>query len=49
MVNSEPSLSLARTMKAETLILQGDCGHFSFLCEADTVAGAASLFLGRVN
>jgi homoserine O-acetyltransferase/O-succinyltransferase len=49
MVNSEPSLSLARTMKAETLILQGDCGHFSFLCETDKVSSAASSFLGRGN
>jgi homoserine O-acetyltransferase/O-succinyltransferase len=47
MVNPEPSLALAKRLKAQTLVLQGDCGHFSFLCEADTVTGAASLFLGR--
>jgi hypothetical protein len=49
MVNPEPSLALAKTVKAETLVLQGDCGHFSFLCEADKVTSAASSFLGRGN
>ena len=49
MVNPEPSLALAKTLKAETLVLQGDCGHFSFLCEADKVSSAASSFLGRGN
>ncbi len=49
MVNPEPALALAEASKADTLVLQGDCGHFSFLCEADKVTSAASLFLGRGN
>ncbi len=49
MVNPGPSLALAKTLKAETLVLQGDCGHFSFLCEADQVTRAAASFLGRDN
>ena len=49
MVNPEPSLALARALKAETLVLQGDCGHFSFLCEADKVWAASCSWAGEIR
>jgi homoserine O-acetyltransferase len=47
MVNPEPALALANVLESKSLVLQGDCGHFSFLCEADQINSAASSFLGR--
>jgi homoserine O-acetyltransferase len=49
LVNPEPSLALAASLKAETLVLQGDCGHFSVVCEPDKITGATATFLNRPN
>ena len=49
LVNPEPSLALAGSLKAETLVLQGDCGHFSVVCEPDKITSAVSSFLNRKN
>jgi homoserine O-acetyltransferase len=49
LVNPEPSLALANSLKAETLVLQGDCGHFSVVCEPDKITSAVSSFLNRKN
>jgi homoserine O-acetyltransferase/O-succinyltransferase len=45
LVNPEPSLALAAALKSKALVLRGDCGHFSFLCEADQINTAVSSFL----
>jgi len=47
LVNPEPSLALAGSLKAETLVLQGDCGHFSVVCEPDKITNATAAFLNR--
>lgn len=47
LVNPEPSLALAGSLKAETLVLQGECGHFSVVCEPDKITGATAAFLNR--
>ena len=49
MVNPEPSLALADSLKAEALVVQGDCGHFSVLCEPDKINSATATFLNRKN
>ena len=49
LVNPEPSLALANSLKAETLVLQGDCGHFSVVCEPDKITSAVTSFLNRKN
>jgi len=49
LVNPEPSLALAGSLKAETLVLQGDYGHFSVLRETDKITGATAAFLNRKN
>jgi len=49
LVDPEPSLALAGALKADTLVLQGDCGHFSAVCEPDRIAGATAAFLDRKN
>ena len=49
LVNPEPSLALAGSLKAETLVLQGDYGHFSVLSETDKITGATAAFLNRKN
>ncbi len=49
LVNPEPSLALAGSLKAETLVLQGECGHFSAVCEPDKINAAAAAFLNRRN
>jgi homoserine O-acetyltransferase len=49
LVNPEPSLALAGSLKAETLVLQGECGHFSVVCEPDKITGATAAFLNRKN
>jgi homoserine O-acetyltransferase len=49
LVNPEPSLALAASLKAETLVLQGDCGHFSVVCEPDKITSATAAFLNRRN
>ena len=40
LVDPEPSLVLAGSLKAETLVLQGECGHFSVVCEPDKITSA---------
>ena len=49
LVNPEPSLALAASLKAETLVLQGECGHFSVVCEPDKITSATAAFLNRRN
>jgi homoserine O-acetyltransferase len=49
MVNPEPSLALAASLKAEVLVLQGDYGHFSVLRETDKINSATATFLNRKN
>jgi homoserine O-acetyltransferase len=49
LVNPEPSLALAASLKAETLVLHGECGHFSAVCEPDKINAAAAAFLNRRN
>jgi homoserine O-acetyltransferase len=49
LVNPEPSLALAGSLKADTLVLQGDCGHFSVVCEPDRIVSATAAFLSRRN
>jgi hypothetical protein len=36
-------------LKAETLVLQGDYGHFSVLRETDKITAATAAFLNRKN
>jgi len=47
LVNPEPSLALAAALKAETLVLESPCGHFSILCEGEKITRAVSAFLNR--
>ncbi len=47
LVNPEPSLALAGALKAETLVLESPCGHFSILCEGEKITKAVSTFLNR--
>jgi homoserine O-acetyltransferase len=49
LLNPEPSLALAKSLKAETLVLQGDCGHFCVMCEPDKISSATAAFLNRRN
>jgi homoserine O-acetyltransferase len=49
LVNPEPSLALAGSLKADTVVLQGDCGHFSVVCEPDRIVSATAAFLSRRN
>lgn len=47
MVNPSPALRLAALLKAETLILTGDCGHIAFKCEMDKVVPVIEKFLAK--
>jgi homoserine O-acetyltransferase len=47
MVNPEPSVAMAKLLKSETIVLQSDCGHFTFLCEAAKIQEAVASFLVR--
>jgi homoserine O-acetyltransferase len=49
LVDPGPSLALARAVKAETLVLEGDCGHFGVLCEGERITRAVAAFLARKN
>ncbi len=49
LVDPQPSLSFAQALMAETLVLEGECGHFSALCEGDRISKAVSAFLARKN
>lgn len=44
-VYPEPSRTFAPLIKAATFELSGECGHFSFICEQDKIAGAVRSFL----
>lgn len=47
MVNPKPSLELAGIMKARSLNLDSNCGHFIFRCEFTKITSAVSDFLDR--
>ena len=47
LVDPQPSLAFAESLKADALVLEGDCGHFSALCETDRITKAVSAFLAR--
>jgi len=47
LVSPEPSLALAGALKAETRVLDSECGHFAVLCEGEKIARAVSAFLNR--
>jgi len=44
-VYQEPSKSFATLIKARSVELSGDCGHFSFLCEQNRIASEVNIFL----
>ena len=44
-VNSEPARTLARYLNADTLELQGDCGHLSFFCESEVLRDKVNHFM----
>jgi len=44
-VTPAPALRFAELLKAETLILEGDCGHSTHLCEKEKVDSAVTRFL----
>lgn len=44
-VYQEPSKSFAQMLKARTVELSGDCGHFSFLCEQNKLSSEVNAFL----
>jgi homoserine acetyltransferase len=45
MVYPEPAQALADLLKAETLELKGDCGHFAFFCEREILQETVTRFL----
>jgi homoserine O-acetyltransferase len=45
MVNPEPAQTYAKLLRAETFVLTGECGHLSFLCEADALRETVRRFL----
>lgn len=47
LVDPQPSLAFAESLKADTLVLEGQCGHFSALCETERITKAVSAFLSR--
>ena len=44
-VTPVPALKFAALLKAETLILEGDCGHSTHLCASEKINAAVSRFL----
>ncbi|HVE59375.1 MAG TPA: alpha/beta fold hydrolase [Pyrinomonadaceae bacterium] len=44
-VTPAPALKFAGLLKAETLVLEGDCGHSTHLCEKENVDSAVARFL----
>jgi homoserine O-acetyltransferase len=44
-VTPAPALKFAALLKAETLILEGDCGHSTHLCETEKINSAVARFL----
>lgn len=47
MVNPEPSVAFAGILKAKTLELSSDCGHFAFFCEQEKIREAVASFLAN--
>ena len=47
MVNPEPALRLANALKAQTLVLESDCGHLAFSCERQKVEPVVARFLAE--
>jgi len=47
MVNPQPALDFAKLLGAETLTMDGNCGHLAFGCESNKVAPAVREFLGK--
>ncbi len=45
MVNPQPALDFANALKAQIVVLRGDCGHMATGCEAEKVNGAVEKFL----
>jgi homoserine O-acetyltransferase len=45
MVNPQPALDFARMIGAQTIVLQGDCGHIATGCEAATLDPQVRAFL----
>jgi homoserine O-acetyltransferase len=46
-VTPAPALKFAALLKAETLVLEGDCGHSTHLCENEKINSAVARFLGN--
>src|ERR1017187_3259008 len=46
-VNPAPALDFAHLLRAQTLVLEGDCGHLSPGCEAQEVNQLVAVFLGQ--
>lgn len=44
-VTPSPALKFAELLKAKTLILEGDCGHSTHLCETEKINSAVARFL----
>ena len=44
-VTPAPALKFAGLLKAETLVLEGDCGHSTHLCETEKINSAVARFL----
>ncbi len=47
-VNPGPALEFAQLVNAQTLVLQGDCGHIAPFCEVDKVRPVIDAFLRAV-
>ena len=45
MVNPGPALKFAQSLRAETLVLPGECGHLAVSCQKDMLYSAVSSFL----
>jgi homoserine O-acetyltransferase len=45
MVNPKPALDFAALIQAKTVVLESDCGHAAFGCEAEKVNAAVRAFL----
>ena len=45
MVNPQPALKFAGMIGAQTLVLDGNCGHGAPMCEMDKVSPALDVFL----
>ena len=44
-VNPEPAKTLAKYLHADTFEFEGDCGHLSFLCEAEALRDTVNHFM----